>query len=95
MAFLNVDLIFKQNVTPERVALLHELHDEKDILFERAKTENPKFLLMELCTIEYCMQRAWGFELNPVRHTWKYLMPNTPLRLRPGSWASKYLGGLT
>jgi hypothetical protein len=95
MAFLNVDLIFKQNVLPHRVAELHRLHDEKDVLFQRAKNENPLFLLWELKTIEYAMQRAWGFELNPVRHTWKYLMPNTPIRPRPGSWASKYLGGLT
>lgn len=91
---LNEDLIFKQNVTPERIDELHRLHDERAILFERAndKTENPTFLLMELCTIEYAMQRAWGFAPNPFRHTWKYVMPNTPLTLHSGTWASRYLG---
>lgn len=92
MAPLNPYLILKQNVTPERIARLHWLHDEKDILFERANTENPDFLLMELCSIEYSMQHAWGFKPNPYRHTWKYLMPNTPLTPERGTWASRYLG---
>lgn len=99
MAPLNVDLIFKQNVTPERIARLHWLHAEKDKIFKEAKILEdtnvrgvPRMLVARLCLIEYAMQHAWGFPLNPKRHTWKYLMPNTPFQLKRGSWASRYLG---
>lgn len=93
MAHLNVDLIFKQNVTPERVYRLHLLHDLKDGLFRLAKKgANPDRCLMRLRQIEFEMQEAWGWEQDATKHTWKYLMPNTPLAIVSGTWAAEYLG---
>ena len=93
MAHLNVDLVFKQNVTSERVNRLHLLHDLKYVVFRLAKKgADPDRCLMRLRQIEFEMQEAWGWEQDATKHTWKYLMPNTPLDIVSGTWAAEYLG---
>lgn len=94
---LNPYLVAAQNLSRVDVAILHELHAKKDVVFEKAEgNRDIDALVAELRVIEFKMQRVWGFTLNGNRHTWKYLMPNSPYLadLHDNLWATRYLHGM-
>lgn len=79
---LNPMLIKLQNLDTAALKKLAELHTRKDDLFTIAeqwnRDNNLKRLLKgakELEQIEFAMQRAWKFEEDSNKHTWKILYP--------------------
>ncbi len=94
--FINTKMLRDQKCSVVDILNLHELHDQKDDIFERAKAgENMGVLLRELRKVEFAMQDAWHYERDETKHSWKYLIPNSPIRKRilEGSWAEFYLHG--
>jgi hypothetical protein len=93
---LNPYLVAKQNLNHVDIARLIVLHAYKDWIFARARAggNTPK-LLKELRRIEFAMQAVWKFDRDESKHTWKYLMPNTPANLhRSSDWVKSYLGAM-
>ena len=93
---LNPYLVAKQNLNRVDIARLIVLHAYKDWIFARARAggDIPK-LLKELRRIEFAMQAVWKFDRDESKHTWKYLIPNTPLNIhRSNEWVKKYLGAI-
>ena len=99
MAHLNQQMIIDQKCTATDVAMLHQLHTEKDELFERARSGIPTAecmqpIVQELREVEYAMQEAWHFTPDSEKHTWKYFIPNSPFDFpEEGSWAYGYIMG--
>lgn len=94
---LNPFLVAKQHLNRVDIARLIVLHGEKDVIFKRAETgEDAYGLLDELRGIEFAMQAVWKFDRDESKHTWKYLMPNSPVsdELRMNFWARMYLHGM-
>ena len=95
-AYLNPFLLREQNVSLNDFFILQAAHSLKDSIFWLAERgTDPEVLLPLLEKVEVTMQEAWGFPRDASRHTWKYLMPNTPLTPEPGSWAEAYIGVVT
>lgn len=93
---LNPYLVAKQGLNRVDIARLIVLHAWKDWIFQRAENGGDvQKLLKELQRIEFAMQAVWGFERDESKHTWKYLMPNTPLEVeRSNDWVKCYLGAM-
>ena len=90
---LNPQLVAHQNLTRMDIARLIVLHARKDWIFSRARLGGDTVkLLKELERIEYAMQAVWKFDRDATKHTWKYLMPNTPANLhRSSQWVKSYV----
>ena len=91
---LNPYLVISQDLCRVDIAILHELHAKKDVIFEKAESnQDIDALVIELRDLEFKMQEVWGFTVTEDRHTWKYLMPNSPCldELTGNAWATDYL----
>lgn len=93
---LNPHLVAQQNLSRVDIARLVVLHAQKDWIFAHARVGgNTVKLLKELERIEYAMQAVWKFDRDETKHTWKYLMPNTPANLhRASEWVKLYVGAM-
>jgi len=90
---LNPLMVAQQGLNRVDIARLVVLHAWKDWIFERARGGgNPVRLAKELRYVEFAMQAVWKFERDESKHTWKYLMPNSPFNEnRASSWVKRYL----
>jgi len=90
---MNPHLVAQQNLNRVDITRLVVLHAYKDWIFARAHAgADTVKLLKELERIEFAMQAVWKFDRDASKHTWKYLMPNTPANEhRSSSWAKNYL----
>lgn len=93
---LNPYLVAKQGLNRVDLARLIVLHARKDWIFARARAgHDPHQLLKTLRNIEFAMQAVWKFDRDETKHTWKYLMPNTPLSTeRSSTWVKTYIAGM-
>ena len=94
---LNPHLVAAQKLSRVDVAILHELHAKKDVIFERAEgNQDIDELVATLRDLEFKMQEVWGFDIDENKHTWRYLMPNSPYLadLHDNLWATRYLHGM-
>ena len=93
---LNPYLVAQQNLNRVDIARLIVLHARKDWIFTRARAgHDPRKLLNTLRNIEFAMQAVWKFDRDDTKHTWKYLMPNTPVTTERSSvWVKVYVAAM-
>ena len=93
---LNPRMVAKQCLCRRDVQRLIVLHAKKDWIFARAAAgEDPVYLLRMLRRIEFAMQAVWKFERDESKHTWKYLMPNTPCDpSKSSTWVKVYVAAM-
>ena len=74
---LNPMLVERQGLGEVQVAELKVLHEIKDRIFDvaNATPDAIPHLRVALMEIEFAMQAAWGFDKDPTKHTWQFLMP--------------------